>query len=83
MKSLAAVAAAMFVFGVANARPGNYDESKVAQFTLEDPLAFADGRKLKGPAEWPARRAEILRIFEKGMYGRMPPKRVSTSLPRN
>ena len=74
MKSLAAVAAAMFVFGLAHARPGNYDESKVAPFTLEDPLAFADGRKLKGPAEWPARRAEILRIFEKGMYGRMPPK---------
>ena len=74
MKSLAAFAAAMFVFGVAHARPGNYDESKVVPFTLEDPLSFADGRKLKGPAEWPARRAEIQRIFEKGMYGRMPPK---------
>jgi len=74
MKSLAVAVAAMFAFGVAHARPGNYDESKVAPFSLEDPLSFADGRKLRDPSEWPARRAEILRIFEEGMYGRMPPK---------
>ena len=41
----------------ASARPPNYDESKVAPYALEDPLAFADGRKLSGPEEWPARRA--------------------------
>lgn len=40
---------------VANAREPNYDESKVAPYTLEDPLAFADGRKLKDASEWPAR----------------------------
>ena len=28
---------------VANAREPNYDESKVAPYTLEDPLTFADG----------------------------------------
>ena len=33
------------------ARPPNYDESKVAPYTLEDPLTFADGRKLKSAAE--------------------------------
>ena len=32
-------------------------------------LSFADGRKLSGPEEWPARRAEILGIFAKEMYG--------------
>ena len=74
MKYLAAIAAAMLALEVAHARPCNYDESKIAPYTLEDPLAFADGRKLKGPEEWPERRAEILRIFEKGMYGKMPPK---------
>ncbi|MBO5784742.1 MAG: hypothetical protein J6R05_01580, partial [Bacteroidaceae bacterium] len=74
MKDFAALAVALLVFGVSHARPCNYDESKIAPYTLEDPLAFADGRKLKGPEEWPERRAEILRIFEKGMYGRMPPK---------
>ena len=39
------------------ARPVNYDESKVAPYTLEDPLTFADGTKLKSPDEWPRRRA--------------------------
>ena len=57
----------------ASARPPNYDESKVAPYALEDPLAFADGRKLSGPEEWPARRAEILGIFAKEMYGMEPP----------
>ncbi|MBR4372331.1 MAG: hypothetical protein IKS92_14870, partial [Victivallales bacterium] len=52
----------------------NYDESKIAPYTLEDPLTFADGTKLKGPEEWPKRRAEILEIFAKEMYGQEPPK---------
>ena len=55
------------------ARPVNYDESKVAPYTLEDPLAFADGTKLASPADWPKRRAEILAIFAKEMYGVEPP----------
>ena len=45
----------------------NYDETKVAPYTLEDPLAFADGTKLKDASEWPKRRAEILGIFAKEM----------------
>ncbi len=54
----------------------NYDESKSGEgtYTLEDPLAFADGRKLKDASEWPARRREILALFEREVYGRMPPK---------
>lgn len=54
-------------------REPNYDESKVAPYTLEDPLAFADGRKLAAASEWPARRREILDIFAKEMYGQPPP----------
>jgi len=55
------IAATLFVAAVcACARPPNYDESKVAPYTLEDPLSFADGRKLKDASEWPARRREIL-----------------------
>ena len=55
------------------ARPVNYDEAKVAPYTLEDPLAFADGTKLASPADWPKRRSEILEIFAKEMYGVEPP----------
>jgi len=58
---------------VADGREPNYDESKVAPYTLENPLAFADGRKLKDASEWPARRKEILEIFAREMYGEEPP----------
>ena len=53
----------------------NYDESKTGDgtYTLEDPLSFSDGRKLKDASEWPARRKEILALFEREVYGRMPP----------
>ena len=72
-KMMIAVAAALAAIGTAEARTPNYNESKVAPYTLEDPLSFADGRKLSSPAEWPARRAEILGIFAKEMYGVEPP----------
>lgn len=55
------------------ARPPNYDESKVAPYTLPDPLAFSDGTKLTSPDQWPKRRAEILSVFENQMYGLIPP----------
>ena len=55
------------------ARPPNYDESKVAPYTLEDPLVFADGSSVRTPADWDRRRAEIIGIFEREMYGRTPP----------
>jgi hypothetical protein len=55
--------------------PANYDVSKIAPYTLEDPLTFADGkRKVKTAADWAERRKEILGIFEKEMFGEEPPK---------
>ena len=55
------------------ARPPNYDETKVAPYTLPDPLAFADGTPLTSPDQWPKRRSEILALFEDQMYGVIPP----------
>ena len=56
----------------------NYDEAKAGElgrdYSLEDPLAFANGRKLKDASEWPARRKEILALFGREVYGKMPPK---------
>ena len=52
----------------------NYDVSKIAPYTLEDPFTFADGRKVKTAADWAERRKEILGIFAKEMYGEEPPK---------
>ena len=52
----------------------NYDVSKIAPYSLEDPLTFADGSKVKTAADWAERRREILGIFAKEMYGEEPPK---------
>ncbi len=58
---------------VSLARPVNYDEAKIAPYTLPDPLTFRNGTKLTSPAQWPKRRAEILALFEDQMYGLIPP----------
>ncbi len=50
----------------------NYDESKVGPYVLENPLVFANGKKVKSVKDWPRRRSEILEIFQSEMYGRMP-----------
>ena len=51
----------------------NRDEDKVKPYTLPDPLKFADGTPVENTAQWPARREEILRLFQQEMYGAMPP----------
>ena len=50
----------------------NTDESKVGTYTLEDPLEFADGRQVQTGKDWRERRNEILDLFQKEMYGRIP-----------
>jgi len=64
------------LFGAAalRAQPdeANYDEAKVPAYTLPPLLARADGRRLRGRDEWPARRAELLSLFARHMYGRTP-----------
>ena len=55
-------------------RTPNYDESRIPPYTLEDPLAFVDGRKVKTAEDWAERRSEILGIFAREMYGQPPPE---------
>jgi hypothetical protein len=60
-------------------QPGfNYEEAMVPEFTLPDPLITADGSKVISASDWPARRAEIMRLFQLHVYGRRPapPKNV-------
>ncbi len=59
--------------GRANYAQPNYDKGKIAPYTLEDPLTFVDGTKVKTPADWERRRQEILDIFAKNMFGQPPP----------
>lgn len=51
----------------------NYDESQVSPYTLPDPLTMADGRKVTSADMWTReRRAEILKLYETQIYGRVP-----------
>ena len=51
----------------------NYDEEKVPKYTLPDPLICEDGTKVTTVEQWQGkRRAELVKLFEKHVYGRVP-----------
>lgn len=51
----------------------NYDESKVPDYTLPDPLTFGDGTRVTDSGTWmKRRRPEILKLFEEYVYGKVP-----------
>ena len=50
----------------------NYDESKIPDYTLPDPLICEDGTAVTDGEGWLKRRAEILALFENQVYGKMP-----------
>ncbi len=57
------------------AKPANYDEAKVGNLPLPDPLTAADGSKVTDAKTWQAkRRAEVFHLFETHVYGRSPAK---------
>jgi (4-O-methyl)-D-glucuronate---lignin esterase len=48
-----------------------YDESKVPQYTLPDPLLLLNGKKVKNTKTWiKKRRPELLKLFATNIYGR-------------
>ena len=51
----------------------NYDESRVPQYTLPDPLVLENGDPVRDAGTWyTRRRPEILKLFETHVYGRAP-----------
>ncbi len=57
------------------ARPGgfNYDESKVPEYTLPNPLSAGDGTAVSNSEAWNAsRREELMNLFRDQVYGRRP-----------
>jgi hypothetical protein len=51
----------------------NYDESKVPEYTLPDPLTLEDGTKVTDAITWrEKRRPELIKLFEEYMYGKSP-----------
>ena len=81
MKSIFVLYCAAIVFGFFNVLPAraqthesaNYDESKVPEYKLPDPLEMANGEKVTNSKTWfEKRRPEILKLFESNLYGRSP-----------
>src|SRR5262245_8349681 len=51
----------------------NYDESKANPFPrLPDVLTFENGRRVTTREQWMKRRAEIIELFEREVFGRVP-----------
>ena len=63
----------MFPSGPGAYLASTYDENTANPYpTLPDPLTFADGSKVKNASQWPKRRAEIVELFDREIYGRRP-----------
>ena len=57
--------------------PANYDEDKVPEYTLPDPLTAQDGTPVTDAEDWMTRRRpELVALFEHHVYGKTqgPPK---------
>jgi hypothetical protein len=51
----------------------NYDEARVGRYTIPDPLVTSDGRRVTNVATWwNVRRPEILALYSRDIYGRIP-----------
>lgn len=51
----------------------NYDEAKVPEYTLPDPLIFENGDRVLSAEDWTAkRRPEVFSLFEEHVYGKTP-----------
>lgn len=59
--------------GTAPANYANYDESKAtAKSPVPSLLVMQDGRRITTPVMWEQRRKELLEIFDREFYGRLP-----------
>lgn len=74
----------MRLLGIDSLRPGpsgnpeapnaaNSEESRVPPYTVPDPLVMEDGRPVTSVAQWwEERRPELVELFDREIYGRVP-----------
>ena len=81
MSTTALKLSCLTLFGILLAAPlfaaevpaANYDEAKVPEYVLPDPLVAADGTKIETALQWTEkRRPELLELFKEHVYGRVP-----------
>lgn len=75
---------ALHMKDTAHAQPRGflYDESKVQDYQLPDPLKFENGEPVKTKADWAKRRVEIFDLFQSQVYGKAPDDHVHV-MPRD
>lgn len=79
MKRILSLFLLCLMTSTAAAQEANYDEAKVPQYKLPDPLVLADGTPVKDAATWKSkRRAEILELFATQVFGKMPTKKLDS-----
>jgi pimeloyl-ACP methyl ester carboxylesterase len=49
-----------------------YDEDRVPEYSLPDPLRLNDGTHVTNASQWPSRRIETMDLFRTHVYGRRP-----------
>lgn len=60
-------------------KDANFDESKVAAYTLPDPLTMADGTRVTTPEQWREKRhPELLELFREHVFGKSPARHAGT-----
>ncbi len=70
---LGAILACLLPAAMLQAFEPNYDEDKVPEYTLPDPLVMEDGRPVESAEQWTEqRRPELLNLFREHVYGRRP-----------
>ena len=73
MRHLSLILIGFLTLAQTEPRPTNYDEAKVPDYRLPDPLVLADGASVTDSQTWwDRRRPEILALFETHVYGRNP-----------
>lgn len=76
-QTLLTAAMTLWLISPAAAQPAgaNYDEAKMPEYTLPDPLVTSMGERVTSAGMWNTnRRPEILKLFETHVYGRSPGK---------
>ena len=73
--SACALSTLIMVDASAQAFEANYDEAKVGDYKLPDPLVMENGDPVKDAKMWKEkRRPELLKLFETHVYGKSPGK---------
>ena len=51
----------------------NYDEARIPEYVLPDPMLMQSGKAVKSVKQWEnRRRPELMKLFETEMFGKMP-----------